>query len=85
MSHVTPGGGFVVDTKEDLAFFHLLQLRGALRLEMTGLKHSSGRSVYAYIKRTFGFKGSKASVLALLEAHIKGKEAERNATQAGNG
>lgn len=42
--------------------FHLLQLKYALALEIKGLKHSRG-SVYAYVKRSYGLKGSKQSVL----------------------
>lgn len=33
----------VIDTPEGLAFLHLLQLRGALRIEIaTGMRHSGG-------------------------------------------
>lgn len=49
----------------------MLALRGALRLESVGMKHSRGFSAYATVKREFGFKGDKASVLAQLNAHIE--------------
>jgi len=39
-------------------------------LECVGMKHSQG-SVYALVKREFGFKGSKQAVLAQLRAHIE--------------
>ena len=49
--------------------FQTLAQRAALKLEMKGLKNSRG-SVYAHIKRQYGFKGNKAKVLALLDAYI---------------
>ena len=53
----------------DVSFFHLLQLRSALGLEIKGLKNSKG-SAYAYIKKKFGYKGSKQKVYDQLNAHI---------------
>ena len=50
--------------------FRLLQLKYALKLEIKGLRHSRG-SVYAHVKREFGFRGNKSKVLAQLEAHIE--------------
>jgi hypothetical protein len=47
----------------------LCALKGALSLECKGLKHSRG-SVYALVKREFGFKGNKLSVLNQLKEHI---------------
>lgn len=49
--------------------FHLLQLKYALKLEIVGLKHSRG-SVYAYVKKHFGFKGNKQKVLDQLISMI---------------
>jgi hypothetical protein len=49
--------------------FQMLSQKYALKLEMKGLKHSRG-SVYAHVKRQYGFKGNKASVLAQLETLI---------------
>ncbi len=40
----------------------MLRQRDALRLEMRGLKHSSGRSMYAHIKQTYGLRGNRNSV-----------------------
>ena len=65
--------------------FHLLQLKYALKLEIGGMRHSRG-SVYAYVKRMFGFRGNKAKVLAQLEAHITVKDKEyQDAKNAGQG
>lgn len=60
-------------TKRDIELFRLLSLRGALKLEILGLKHSRG-SIYAAVKREFGFKGNKKKVLAQLEQHISDKQ-----------
>ena len=56
--------------KDNIALYRLLTLKAALKLETLGMKHSQG-SVYALVKREFGFKGNKASVLAQLTAHIE--------------
>lgn len=42
--------------------FQMLAQRQALKLEIAGLKHSSGRSVYAHIKRQHNLRGSKSAV-----------------------
>jgi hypothetical protein len=60
--------------------FRLVSLKHALRLEIKGLRHSRG-SVYALVKREFGFRGSKAKVLAQLEAHIETFNQEHGFTQ----
>lgn len=55
--------------KEDTYYYHLLQLKHGLKLEINGLKNSRG-SVYAHIKKLFGYKGNKEKVLAQLERYI---------------
>ena len=52
--------------------YNLLRLKGALKLEVAGMKHSRG-SVYAKVKKDFGFKGSKESVLNQLINYINNK------------
>ena len=69
--------GFVAYTKDNINFFRLLSLRGALKLEIIGMKRG-GRSVYSIIKEEFGFKGSKRSVLADLEELIELKKDEKS-------
>lgn len=48
-------------TGNQIEIFQLLRLRSALSLEILGMKHSQG-SVYAYIKKVYGFKGNKQKV-----------------------
>lgn len=66
----------VIDTPNGIQWFHMRAQLGALRLEALGMRHSSGRSVCAHIKRTYGLKGNKQAVLAQFEKLV---EAARNA------
>tara|TARA_Y100000768_G_scaffold330226_1_gene268812 strand:- start:1733 stop:1927 length:195 start_codon:yes stop_codon:yes gene_type:complete len=60
------------DTPEQIDAFRLRALRGALKLEILGMRRG-GRSVYSIVKEEFGFKGNKQKVLEQLEAKINGK------------
>ncbi|RLD03102.1 MAG: hypothetical protein DRI65_13575 [Chloroflexota bacterium] len=46
-------------------FIQMCTLRGALRLELKGMKRR-GKSAYAIIKRNYGLRGNKQSVLTQL-------------------
>jgi hypothetical protein len=61
----------IIETPEQFALFRILQIRAALRLECAGMKHSSGRSVCPIVKKMFGFKGNKQSILEQLCKHIE--------------
>lgn len=56
----------------DISYFQLLQYRAAIKLEIVGMKHSSGRSVAAHVKRIFGLPKSmkKQEVLEIVERCI---------------
>lgn len=56
--------------EQQTRMFRLIAMKHALRLEILGLKNSRG-SVYALVKREFGFKGNKQAVLEQLTAHIE--------------
>ena len=60
----------VYDTPEQIDAFRLRALRGALKLEILGMKRG-GRSAYSIVKEEFGFKGSKIKVLQQLEEKIE--------------
>ena len=60
----------VLDTPEQIDMFTFLSRKGALKLEMIGLKRG-GQSVYSIIKQEYGFKGSRESVLKQMEEIIK--------------
>lgn len=67
----------ILKNKEDIDMFRLLQLRSALYLETKGLKHSSGRSVYALIKKEYNLKGNKENVLKQIEQIIQIQKEKR--------
>ena len=60
----------------DINYFTLIQWRAAIKMEMVGLRHSSGRSVYAHVKRVLKIKGNKARVLEQLEDIIEAAKTE---------
>lgn len=70
----------MITTPEGIAFAQLLARRGALRLEILGLRHSGG-SVYALCKRAYNLKGSKQRVLNQLNTMIENVKAARVAGQ----
>jgi hypothetical protein len=49
--------------KQTEAFQKLAQYH-ACKLQLLGLKHSSGRSIIAHIKKTYGLNGNNESVVA---------------------
>ncbi len=59
----------IYDTPEKIDSYRLKVLRGALKLEILGMKRR-GPSAYSIIKKEFGFKGSKVKVLEQLESKI---------------
>ena len=59
----------VYDNPQAIAAFRMRSLRGALKLEILGMKRR-GRSVYSIVKEEFGFKGNKQKVLEQLEKEI---------------
>ncbi len=76
----------VVDTPEGIYFYRLLAMRGALKLEMRGLRRR-GRSVASIAKEMFKLPKSCRNEVALvrLEHEIDQKMAERRAQCASNG
>ena len=61
---------FTATTPEQISFFRLAALKGALKLETVGMKRR-GRSAYSIVKEEFGFKGNKKKVLSQLEELIE--------------
>jgi hypothetical protein len=53
----------VISTPEGIKRFQMLSQYHAAKLEGLGLKHSSGKSVTAHIKKTYGLKGSRDKIL----------------------
>ena len=63
-------GLIVLDTPEDINMFRMLSLKGALSLEVKGMKRR-GRSVYSIVKEEFGLKGNKQRVLEQFTASVE--------------
>lgn len=59
----------VLTTPEQIGRFRLAALRGAVKLEMAGMRHSSGRSATTAAKRLLGLPRSakREEVLAKIE------------------
>lgn len=76
----------MITGEKNINLFRLHALKGALSLEIKGMKHSRG-SVYQAVKNEFGFKGNREKVLAQLEKHIAileaGDEGKRLIKQIG--
>lgn len=72
---VFPGGGMVV-TGEHINLARLLALKGALKLEILGMKRR-GRSAFSILKKEFGKEfgpvKDKRRMLTLLEMYIDAK------------
>jgi hypothetical protein len=47
---------------DPIAFQKLAQYH-ACKLQLLGMRHSSGRSIIAHVKKTYGFKGNNESVV----------------------
>jgi hypothetical protein len=60
----------VCDTPEKIEAFRLLALKGALSLEVKGLKRR-GRSALSIVKAEFGLKGTAKTVLPQFEAILR--------------
>jgi hypothetical protein len=63
--------GIMIDTSDGIQAFHMLSQYHAAKLELKGLKHSSGRSVIAHIKRTYCLKGNRQKVVTEFESMLK--------------
>lgn len=67
----------LITGKDNIEFARLLALKGALRLELHGMKRR-GRSAYSIVKQELGFKGSRQRVYDQLKEycheHITGSD-----------
>lgn len=61
----------VLDTPEMIQAFKLLQLKGALKLELAGMKMWRGQTAYSIIKELYGYKGSKQKVYDQFVSDLK--------------
>lgn len=61
--------GSIIATGSGIDVFQLLARRGALRLELAGMKRR-GRSAYSICKEVYGLKGSREAVLDQMNALV---------------
>lgn len=66
----------ICDTPESINAFQLLSMKGALKLESLGMRHSSGRSVAKPIRAILKAAGKKAptnkkELFTEFEAHLR--------------
>lgn len=61
---------------KEVKMFALLSMRTRLELEIKGYK-GHGKTMYSTIKKTYGFKGSRESVLKQFSEYIKNFEKEK--------
>jgi hypothetical protein len=64
------GGVHVISDPKGISRYHMLSQYHAAKLEGLGMKHSSGRSILAHIKKTYGYKGSRDEVLKKFRSKI---------------
>lgn len=62
---------------DDIVLFAIIALESALRLEVKGMKTSSGRSAYSIVKDRYQLKGSKQRVLEQFNQIVNGLREER--------
>lgn len=60
-----------ISEPEGIYYFQLLATRGALTLEILGIRAAANYSAYAVIKKRFGFKGNRQKVLDQFNEYIE--------------
>ena len=73
-----------VITGDAIRLYQMMAQSKALGLEIKGLKFSKG-SIYAHVKKQYGFKGNKQRVLEQLESKIVEEKAHCIARGASQG
>lgn len=60
-----------INTPEGVRFYRLLALKGALTLEIKGIKRSGGRRTAYSILKGMGYRGTRKKVLQMVTDDIK--------------
>ncbi len=77
-------GPVMIDTPDGIRFAQMLARRGALKLEILGMRRR-GRSAYSIIKQEYGYRGTRQSVLNQLSDAIDHIKEARNGVQGSSG
>lgn len=64
----------VISHPAGIALFQMKAQLSACRLELRGLRHSSGRSIIRFVKDTFNLKGDKVAVVNQFSEIVSNKE-----------
>ena len=75
------GDAVIIGTPDGIKFAQLCARKGALKLEILGMKRR-GRSAYSICKKAYGLKGSRESVLAQLQTMVDNKIKEAQERRA---
>lgn len=76
---ISPNGGTIITGERSIALSRLFALKGALGLELKGIRMSRHISAYAIVKKEFGLKGNKQKVLTAFTELVTQKEQEYKA------
>ena len=69
----------ILTSPEDIEMFRVMSLRGALQLEMFGMKRSRHLpSAYSILKNEYGYKGTKKQVLDGVTKDIDTRDLPKN-------
>lgn len=71
------GRGGTTLTGDSIEFFRLCQLRGAVGLELKGIKMTRGPVVWKRAAKEFGIKGNKQAVYNWLDAKVQELRAQQ--------
>ena len=66
----------IADTPYKIELYRLLTLRGALKLELKGIKHR-GRTAYSVLKQELGIKGDRQKVLDQVNQMIQAMKEQK--------
>lgn len=62
----------ILDTPDQIEAYRLLAIKSRLKLELLGMRFKDG-STFAYVKRTYGFKGNRQKVYDQYVSMLKEK------------
>lgn len=81
-----PSEVLIFESEEDIDFYRLAALKGALRLEILGIRRVPPElSAYRALKQGYGFKGGKEAVLQQATEEVERRIENKRASRERNG
>lgn len=77
--HETKDGSIIVTGSGSIQLFRLMTLRSMLKLELSGLRVSKGRTAYSILKSELRLHGQRQAVLAQVDALLNTYKANAGA------